>query len=160
MAQIKTEQDFKDMIEEQKTQKDKSNQYVLLIYDNIDLLPQEIQRVFEKRMIDLIRENACLRLLTSSTKKYNFKEFLTVKNNNDESEQKIKYRMATMKLKPLNVNETVKLILALSQRLIRRAEVDLKEDDPDSLAKRLSLEKSVQDLGNCPKNIVNFVDKL
>lgn len=31
--------------------------YILLIFDNIDRLPKDITRIFEKRLIDLVSHN-------------------------------------------------------------------------------------------------------
>jgi hypothetical protein len=57
------------------SQQETQMQDVLIIFDNIDRLPKEIKRIFEKRLIDVIRHNPKIRFLTSSTEKFRFEHF-------------------------------------------------------------------------------------
>lgn len=62
-------------------QKENQMQDVLILFDNIDRLPKEIKRVFEKRLLDVIRHNPKIRFLTTSTEKFRFEHFVKEDGN-------------------------------------------------------------------------------
>ena len=93
---------------------------VLIVFDNVDRLPKDILRMFERRLIDLIRHNPKLRFLTSSTKKFNFEHFSILKSCTNEDKLKdeafLKYKMTVLQIKPFTEMETVHLLLSSTQR--------------------------------------------
>lgn len=123
---------------------------MLLIFDNIDLLPVNISKRFESRLIDKLRKIEGIRFLTSSTKKFKFEQFDTdLKSKNPR-------KMCHIIVPPLNDIEAADLVISSCMRPLTGKVLDMGIHSTNGIRKQLSLEEKLKVCKGLPVNLLEL----